>query len=89
MTAAAAAETVLVYRAIEMDKKGLENPYLASDLQLLEQNVLRFRSSFERALADGRLAHFSQKKADDMLDVFSRLNWTVRSYKEKLDAAVQ
>lgn len=89
LTAAVAAESILVYREVEMKRKGMENTYLESDYKLLEQNVLSFKLSFEGALADGRLAHFSQKKADDMLLVFSRLNWSVRAYKKKLDSTAQ
>jgi len=89
LTAAVAAESILVYRAIEMKRKGVENIYLESDYQLLDKNALRFKSSYERALADGRLAHFSQEKADDMLVVFSRLSWTARAYKAKLDSIAQ
>ncbi|PQJ29274.1 hypothetical protein [Rubritalea profundi] len=84
LSAAVAAETILVYRDMEMKRRGVENAHLEGDYQLLEQNVLRFKSSFERAIADGRLAHFSQEKADDMLAVYARLNWAVRSYKEKV-----
>ena len=89
LTAAVAAEAILVYRAIEMKRKGVGNSYLKSDLHLLEENAVRFESSFERALSDGRLAHFSQEKADEMLAVFARLSWSVRSYREKLDSKIE
>jgi len=89
LTAAVAAESILVYRSIEMKKRGLENVYLESDYQLLVQNVLGFRASFERALEDERIANFSQEKVDDMLAVYGRINWTVRSYGEKVNPTGQ
>ncbi|MEO1857511.1 MAG: hypothetical protein ABGY95_09160 [Rubritalea sp.] len=84
LAAAVAAESIMVYRAVEIESRGGENAYLVDDYRLFEQKVNRFKGSFERAIDDGRLANFSQKKIDEILAVFKRLSWTLKAYGEKV-----
>lgn len=78
LTAASAAETVMIYRARANginDKKALK-----ADYDFFADKVQLFVESFERAESDRRIYYFSQEKVDEMLQRYKYFQYSLREY---------
>ncbi|MGJ8671660.1 hypothetical protein [Rubritalea sp.] len=85
LTAASAAETVLIYRDVYAKREGRENPDLEVDYKFFIEKTKEYAAAFDRALEEGRLQEFSQEKVDEMIQYYGRFNYTIKAYRKYID----
>jgi hypothetical protein len=87
LTAAAAAEMIMIYREIYATRRGekKKNPQIVSDYNFFLQKVREYVLSFDRALKEGRLEQYTQEKVDEMVATYERFDWTIKAYKKYIE----